>query len=105
MPVRRDLNHVAAAIDRIESIVKAENIACDFQRLDGYLFDPQGDRTDILDRELVSARKAGLTVEMVRQAPIASFDTGRALRFANLAQFHPLKYLSALSRCITRDGG
>src|SRR6185312_10344295 len=28
----------AAAIDRIESIVKSEQIACGFERLDGYLF-------------------------------------------------------------------
>ena len=28
----------AAAIDRIEEIHKKENIACDFRRLDGYLF-------------------------------------------------------------------
>src|SRR5687767_786993 len=30
----------AAAIDRIERIVEAERIACDFSRLDGYLFVP-----------------------------------------------------------------
>src|SRR4051812_4271530 len=32
-----------AAIDRIESIVRGEAIACGFSRVDGYLFVPQGD--------------------------------------------------------------
>ena len=39
-----------AAIDRIESIVAAEGIACDFQRLEGYLFVPPGESLDILGR-------------------------------------------------------
>src|SRR5919198_4701624 len=32
-----------AAIDRIEAIAAAESIACDFERLDGYLFTPPGE--------------------------------------------------------------
>ena len=32
----------SAAIDRIEEIVRAEQIDCDFERLDGYLFRPPG---------------------------------------------------------------
>src|SRR5688572_17624064 len=35
-------NSHSAAIDTIEEIVGRENIACDFQRLDGYLFVPPG---------------------------------------------------------------
>src|ERR671915_2616987 len=50
----------AAAIDRIESIVGTESIACDFQRLDGYLFVPPGESLDILDAEFEAARRAGL---------------------------------------------
>jgi len=46
-----------------------------------------------------------VTVEMVERAPIADFDTGKALRFPRQAQFHPLKYLSGLARAITKRGG
>src|SRR3569623_1610306 len=45
-----------AAIDRIEAIVAKENIICDFERLDGYLFVPPGESTDILDKELTAVR-------------------------------------------------
>lgn len=95
-----------AAIDRIEAIAQAEGIDCDFLRVDGYLFTPPGEPTDILDREFEAARRAGLTgVELVGRAPIDSFDTGRALRFPRQGQFHPLKYLAGLARAIQSHGG
>jgi glycine/D-amino acid oxidase-like deaminating enzyme/nitrite reductase/ring-hydroxylating ferredoxin subunit len=94
-----------AAINKIEEIVRSENIACDFERLDGYLFVPRGESTEILDRELEAARRAGLSVTKVPRAPIPLIDTGPALQFLRQGQFHPTKYLSALARAIVRDGG
>src|SRR5688500_4067904 len=94
-----------AAIDRIESIVARENIACDFTRLDGYLFLAPEHDEKFLDRELAAAHRAGLhNVVKIGRAPI-SFDTGPCLRFPSQAQFHPLKYLAALAAAIERDGG
>jgi glycine/D-amino acid oxidase-like deaminating enzyme/nitrite reductase/ring-hydroxylating ferredoxin subunit len=95
-----------AAIDRIEAIAVAEGIECDFERLDGYLFTSPGEPTDVLEEELAAARAAGLLdVELVPRAPLKSFDTGRALRFPQQAQFHSLKYLSGLTTAIERRGG
>ena len=95
-----------AAIDRVEAIVKEEQIDCDFERLDGYLFTPPDESKEILERELKAAHRAGLvTIEFVERAPIADFDTGKSLRFPRQAQFHPLKYLSGLARAITERGG
>ena len=96
----------AAAIDMIERIVLEEHIACDFERVDGYLFNTPDQPPDLLDRELAAARRAGITTtELVDREPPTSFDTGRALRFRRQAQFSPQKYLSALAQCIVRDGG
>jgi glycine/D-amino acid oxidase-like deaminating enzyme/nitrite reductase/ring-hydroxylating ferredoxin subunit len=96
----------AAAIDRIESIVGAESIACDFQRLDGYLFVPPGESLDVLDAEFEAARRAGLPgVRMMPRAPVTSFDSGPCLLFPRQAQFHPLAYLNALVGSIQRRGG
>lgn len=95
-----------AAIDRIESIVRAEAIECDFQRVDGYLFVPPGEPLDALDAEFEAARRAGLTdVRMVPRAPVPSFDSGPCLLFPRQAQFHPLAYLHALVGAIQRRGG
>ncbi len=94
-----------AAIDRIESIVEREHIACDFGRLDGYLFRAPEHDDALLDRELEAAHRAGLhNVAKIGRAPLA-FDTGPCLRFPNQAQFHPLKYLAGLAQAIERDGG
>lgn len=95
-----------AAIDRIESIVREEGIDCDFERCDGYLFQPPGEKSDALKPELEAAHRAGLTaVEMVPRAPLPHFDTGPCLRFPQQGQFHPLKYLQGLTRLIRERGG
>lgn len=96
----------SAAIDQIESIVNAENIDCDFTRLDGYLFVPPGDDPAQLGDELRAAHRAGLTeVEHVERAPLDSFDTGPALRFPRQGQFHILKYLKGVAAAVRRGGG
>jgi glycine/D-amino acid oxidase-like deaminating enzyme/nitrite reductase/ring-hydroxylating ferredoxin subunit len=96
----------AAAIDRIESIVREEQIDCDFERLDGYLFLGPGQDEELLERELRAARRAGLVhVERLPRVPIPSFDTGPCLRFPRQAQFHPLRYLAGLAAAIARRGG
>jgi glycine/D-amino acid oxidase-like deaminating enzyme len=96
----------AAAIDQIERIVAEEEIDCDFERLDGYLFMPPEESTEILENELAVAHRVGMTkVRKVARSPLTAFDTGPALRFPRQAQFHPLKYLAALAQAITRDGG
>ena len=93
-----------AAIDRIESIVTRERIACDFTRLDGYLFLAPEHDENYLDQELVAVHRAGLhNVAKVGRAPL-SFDTGPCLRFPSQAQFHPLKYLAGLADAIQRAG-
>lgn len=95
-----------AAIDRIEEIVRTEQIDCDFTRLDGYLFMPPGMDHDELVKEMHAARRAGhIQVSCVERVPWPAFDTGPALRFPNQGQFHSLKYLSGLARCIVRDRG
>ena len=49
----------AAAVDRIETIQKTEEIACDFRRLDGYLFQALNTASDVIDRSSTpSARSA-----------------------------------------------
>ncbi|MEO5579462.1 MAG: FAD-binding oxidoreductase, partial [Gemmatimonadaceae bacterium] len=90
-----------AAIDRIEAIASLEDIDCDFERVDGYLFLGAGEKKNILERELEAAHRAGLeNVELLDRAPIDFWDTGPALRFPRQAQFHPLKYLNGLARAI-----
>jgi glycine/D-amino acid oxidase-like deaminating enzyme/nitrite reductase/ring-hydroxylating ferredoxin subunit len=95
-----------AAINRIESIASLEDIDCDFERVDGYLFLGGDDDRKLLEEELEAAHRAGLAdVEMLERVPTDSFDSGPSLCFPRQAQFHPLKYLNGLARAIMRDGG
>ncbi len=95
-----------AAIDKIEEIVGAEGIDCDFERLDGYLFVPPGESTEQLGHELRAAHRAGLTeVEYVERVPYDAYDFGAALRFPRQAQFHILKYINGLTAAFKRLGG
>ena len=103
---RRVVESHAAAIHRIEMIVKQEGIDCDFRRLDGYLFPDKPSQVGDIDKELQAAHRAGLVdVRRVDRAPIASFETGPALRFPEQAQFHALKYLAGLAKAVAAHGG
>ncbi|WP_392535485.1 FAD-dependent oxidoreductase [Nostoc sp. C117] len=94
------------AINTIEAIATQENINCDFERLDGYLFAPDLKSIDDIQHELEAAHRVGLTdVEMVKKAPLTDFDTGVCLRFPRQGQFDPLKYLAGLAEAIQRRGG
>jgi glycine/D-amino acid oxidase-like deaminating enzyme/nitrite reductase/ring-hydroxylating ferredoxin subunit len=95
-----------AAIDKVEEIVRRENIECEFARVDGYLFLAANGSLQILEDELPAAHRAGLIeVRRLERAPLRSFDTGPCLHFPKQGQFHPLKYLTGLERAIERGGG
>lgn len=98
-----------AAIASIEATVAQLGIACEFRRVDGYLFVPGGPPGDgslapELARELAAASRAGLDVIEVERAPLP-FETGRCLRFADQAEFEPLPYLRGLAAAIVAAGG
>jgi glycine/D-amino acid oxidase-like deaminating enzyme/nitrite reductase/ring-hydroxylating ferredoxin subunit len=94
-----------AAIERIREIVRDEGIPCDFERVDGYLILSPSDSPDLLDQELVAARRAGLVgVDLLPHPPLADVKQ-RCLRFRNQAQVHPAKYLSGLMHAVLKRGG
>lgn len=92
------------AIALIEEIVKREHIACDFQRLDGYLF-PGSDGPQRVREELLALTRLVQVFERVDRVPLPDQATGPAIRFPDNGQFHPLKYLSALAAAIRQKGG
>jgi glycine/D-amino acid oxidase-like deaminating enzyme len=91
----------AVAINRIETIQASERIACDFQRVDGYLILTPGTPASDLDEELAACRKAGVPVTDTREATaLHAKNLVRSLRFPHQARFHPMKYLAGLARAI-----
>jgi glycine/D-amino acid oxidase-like deaminating enzyme/nitrite reductase/ring-hydroxylating ferredoxin subunit len=95
-----------SAIHRIETIASMEDIDCDFQRVEGFLFLGGENTRKDLERELEATHRAGITdTQLVDNIPFGFWDSGPALRFPRQATFHPLKYLKGLARAILRDGG
>jgi glycine/D-amino acid oxidase-like deaminating enzyme/nitrite reductase/ring-hydroxylating ferredoxin subunit len=95
-----------AAINRIEAIAREEQIACDFVRLDGYLFLSPHQSPSLLEEELKAAHRAGLAdVELLSRTPFQGFGNTPCLKFPQQGHFHPLKYLTGLTQAITRLGG
>lgn len=95
-----------AAILQIETLVQEEDIACEFERISGYLFGARGEDDVLIQQELEAALRAGVPgVERLARAPLASFDTGACLHFPRQGQFSPLRYLSGLARALERRGG
>ncbi len=93
-----------AAIRAIETIVRDENIDCDFERVDGFLFLGSKDSPQVLEDELKAACRAGLEATM---EPGGAFGLAKRphLRFPGQAQFHAGKYMNGLARAVIDAGG
>lgn len=96
----------SAAINAIEHIIAEEDISCDFQRVDGFIFLQPGDDVSTLKEEMEAAQRAGLMdVSMLSDLSIGGTSLGPALRFPQQGQFHVLKYLHGLVAAIKRMAG
>ncbi len=95
-----------ASLRFIEDTAAELKIACGFKRVDGYLFLAPDAEQEVLEKERGALYRVGWTdVELLPNAHTAGFTTGPCLRFPQQAQFHPLKYLSALTASILEHGG
>ena len=94
------------AIDHIEAVAREEGIACDFDRVDGYLFAPEGESDAVLDRELDACHRVGKRdVTPVDGMPAEGLRGRRALKHPGQGQFHVLTYLAGIAEAIVRGGG
>lgn len=91
------------AIDLIEKIIKDEGMEVDFKRVDGYLFFGENEKKE-LEKELEVITKLGGEVEVVNEVG-GRENLGKALKFSNQGQFHPLKFLDGLIKAILKNGG
>ena len=107
----------SAAIKKVSEIIKKENIDCDLEMVNGYLFTSTGNPNytlksnrdkshEYLNLELEAILRAGLDdVYITERIPLSQFDPGPALCFPNQMQLNPLKYLYGLAQAIIKMGG
>jgi len=92
------------AVSMIESILKDNNINCDFERLNGYLFPEPDKADDVIAREFTSAKEAGMKVEMSSVPFPQGAPKVQGIKFGDQGQFHINKYLKGLADACTKLG-
>ncbi len=80
------------AIEMYEKMIKNENIDCDFEKENAYLYSVISDEK--IREEYNAAYSLGIPCEITSETSLP-FKTVSTLRFPNQAQFHPLKFLYA----------
>jgi glycine/D-amino acid oxidase-like deaminating enzyme/nitrite reductase/ring-hydroxylating ferredoxin subunit len=88
------------AIRLIETLAHECRIDCEFQRVNGYKFSPDRLHRHSLTKEMKKMAKVGIPFE---EATVPLPHT-LAFRFRDQAQFHPLKFVYGLAKCIHGDG-
>lgn len=92
-----------SAICMIAETSKDNNIECDFCWLPAYVYTQSEQYIKDIQDETGAAKSLGIAATYLEKIPLP-FKVWAAIRFDNQAQFHPLKYLSALAQYITEKG-
>lgn len=82
-----------AALEQYRTL--CQNIDCDFQTLDSFVYTL--DAKDRLEQEMDALQKIGYPAKFEEKLPLPLVVAG-AVRFENQAQFHPLKFISAIAQ-------
>ncbi len=86
-----------AAVGEYAQLIAQEGIDCDFVRRDSYVY---GGEEAQLRSEAATAAKLGLPASF-EKADFLPFPTAGAVKFTDQAQFHPLKFLKAITQDLT----
>ena len=92
------------AIKNIEEIVRENNIDCDFERKNNYIYTINEENVEKIDEEAESLKYININAEKVEKSDLP-FKIQKGVVFKNQAQFNPLKYLAGLTKYILNKGG
>ena len=92
------------AINSIEEIIRENNIDCDFERKDNYIYTINEENVEKIDEEAESLKYININAEKVEKSDLP-FKIQKGIVFKNQAQFNPLKYLAGLTKYILNKGG
>ena len=92
------------AIQNIKNIIDEENINCDFRLQNAYVYTTKKEEISLIKKEVNAVSTLDYNCELVTKTGLP-FDISSAICFKNQAEFHPVKYLAGLSKCITKANG
>jgi glycine/D-amino acid oxidase-like deaminating enzyme/nitrite reductase/ring-hydroxylating ferredoxin subunit len=91
-------------LDLIRHIVEDEDIECDLEPRANYVYATSPNDADVVTEEVEACSRVGLPAVEVSDLPLP-YPTSAAVRIADQAQFHPVKYLDGLTRRFVDGGG
>lgn len=92
------------AIENIRRIIDTENIDCDFEYQDNYVFTNSEEDIAKIKHEVLAVNSLGMNAEIVDNCELP-INILSAIKFPHQAQFNPLKYIYGLLKCIVNNGG
>ena len=92
------------AIKNIEDIIRENNIDCDFERKDNYIYTIDEKNVEKIEEEAESLKYINIDAKKVEKSDLP-FDIKLGIVFKNQAQFNPLKYLKGLVKYILENNG
>lgn len=82
-------------INKYEKIVRELSVHCDFSMIPAYVYGRHS--LEEIEKEALAADKIGAMYRLTKETSLP-FQVRGALRFENQAQFHPLKFLKAITK-------
>lgn len=92
------------AIKNIKKIIDDENIDCDFEYQDNFIYTIKPEELNKIHLEVEALNSLGEPAEFVTKCNLP-FKIAGAVKTKNQAQFHPRKYMLGLSKSIKSYGG
>ncbi len=90
------------AIQNIEDIINEEDIDCDFERQDNYVYTLKQDDVIKIKKEVEAVNSLGFPAKFVSDVELP-FRTLGAIKFPNQAQFNPCKYVSGVVKAMLQS--
>lgn len=87
----------------IRNIIQKENIDCDFENQDAYVYAITLDELNNIKKEVEAVKELEFPCEFVKNLPLPIKNLG-AIKFPNQGQFNPRKYAFSLCDIITKKG-
>ena len=94
------------AISNIKHIIDSENINCDFEYKNNYIYTTSQDELTKIHNEIKAVKTLGGDdyAQFVKETNLP-FKIAGAIETKNQAQFHPTKYMYGLAKAIQNNGG
>ena len=93
------------AISNIKNIIDLENIACDFEHQNHYVYTTDVNNVNKLKDEVETLKKLDYNARFLDKINLPFPNVKAAIEFHHQAQFNPIKYTNALCDIITNNSG